>query len=206
MPWKRAIHLGWELHEKGILGNSNSDREKAKDGIRKVILSEIDAGRPVLAIDKWAAELQNEAIFVNMVKKDSKTAEGESLYRQYWYSNGWVYNSRYDARVSAHKFLNRISSSFDDVQKKYLESAAALFTEVAGLLWQNWVHFPMPFWVREQENRIWIPGDRFADGTEWTQEMRAKGAQALREISAKEEEEKEVHKLLAKATTFKRAS
>lgn len=164
-------------------------RRKDTTVFRKSILHAVDiAFKPSLdknysnglaAYDVWINDLADHALFSAM---DAHT------FQQHWQINAWIYDSLWDARYAAVNYLKRLIPLFFDHEKEIIREAMLKFEEIRQQLFEEWVHFPMPFWVNHEENKIWIPGDRFIQGSTWTQEMRDQGAEVLRKIKYKEQQ------------------
>ncbi len=122
------------------------------------------------AYEYWIKELRD---------KDKLDELDEEKFNSRWHVNAWIYNSLIDARHAAAQYLHRICPEFSESDAEIIKEATEMLEDIQSTLFENWIHFPFKFWVREKENRIWIPTDRFADGITWSAEMREKGAQAL---------------------------
>ncbi|MFX0094865.1 MAG: ArsR/SmtB family transcription factor [Candidatus Hodarchaeota archaeon] len=130
------------------------------------------------AYNAWITNLENEDMFSKMDKKTFNT---------YWHINGWIYDSLHDARYTATSYLQRIEKNFSGKDKETIKQASAIFGDISKHLFKNWIHFPMPFWVK-RDGTTWIPGDRIINENTWTKEMRIKDAEALKTAKLQEEE------------------
>jgi DNA-binding transcriptional ArsR family regulator len=130
------------------------------------------------AYDVWARDLENETLFSKM---------DDATFRHYWHVNGWVYDSLYDARVAAGRYLQKIGEEFSGGEKQVISDAAQRFEDVTKSLFDNWIYFTLPFWVRKEEKKTWTPKGMIDTDT-WTEDMRKKGADLLRSIKHKEEQ------------------
>lgn len=126
------------------------------------------------AYDAWINGLTDERKFSNMDKE---------TYRKYWLVNGLMYSNLHDARHCAHLFLKRVSKIIRDDR---LEEAAEYYSDLDKVIRDNWIYFPLPFFVKKGEKRISIPGERYVEGDEWTPEMRKYGYKSLRLIKKME--------------------
>jgi DNA-binding transcriptional ArsR family regulator len=130
------------------------------------------------AYDVWAKDLENEPMFSKM---------DDATFRHYWHVNGWVYDSLFNARGAATRYLQTIREEFSGREKQAIIDAAQRFEDVTKTLFDNWIYFTMPFWVRKEEKKTWTPKG-IVDTDTWTEDMRKKGAEALRNIKRKEEQ------------------
>ncbi|MHA1305085.1 MAG: hypothetical protein ACTSPI_15415, partial [Candidatus Heimdallarchaeaceae archaeon] len=151
--------------------------------IERYTFSDSSYANGYFAYDTWINDLENEELFSSMDK---------DKFTQYWHVNAWTYNSLFDARTAAINYLTRIKEHFQGRESDILTLAIEKFKEIKDLLWENWIHFPFTFWVREEEGKISIPGNRHVDGINWTQDMRNNAAEALRSIQLKEKEAFEI--------------
>jgi len=134
------------------------------------------------AYDAWIKDLENETMFKKM---------DETTFGHYWHVNGWVYDSLFDARLAASRYLQTIKEEFSGKEKETINDAAQRFEDVMKTLFDNWVYFTLPSWVRKDEKKTWTPKG-MVDTDTWTEDMRKKGANALRGIKCKEEQAFEV--------------
>lgn len=130
------------------------------------------------AYDVWARDLENETSFSKM---------DDATFNHYWHVNGWVYDSLFDARAAATRYLQVVKEEFSGKEKTAISDAAQRFEDVMKTLFDNWIHFPMPSWVRKGEKKTWTPKGMI-DADTWTEDMRKNGANALRGIKRKEEQ------------------
>jgi len=130
------------------------------------------------AFDAWIEDLENEEMFSKME---------EATFRHYWHVNAWVYDSLFDARLAAAKYLRRIEEEFSGEEKEAINEAAKKFENIKTTLFDNWIYFPFAHWVKKEEGKTWTPKGMIDTDT-WTQQMRKKGAETLRMIKQKEEE------------------
>lgn len=126
------------------------------------------------AYNAWINGLSDENRFSKM---------DEKMYKNHWLVNGLMYSNLYDARHSAHLFLKRVSKL---IQDDGLEEAAEYYSDLDKVIWDNWIYFPLPFFVKKGEKRIRIPCGRYIEGDEWTPEMRKYGYKSLRLIKKME--------------------
>jgi len=139
-----------------------------------------DYANGLAAYEAWIEDLENEEMFANMKRED---------FVAHWLINAWVYNSLYDARLAASKYLHRVARNFTGKKKQIAENAAERFEKITRFLLKNWVHFTMPRSTKKSEN--WASkGKVFSD--DWTREMRRNGAKALGTVKSLEEEAFEV--------------
>ena len=134
------------------------------------------------AYDAWIKDLENESLFSKM---------DDATFMHYWHVNGWVYDSLFDARVAATRYLQTIKEEFSGKEKEAISDAAQRFEDVMKTLFYNWVYFTLPSWVRKEEKKTWTPKGK-VDTDTWTEDMRKKGAHALRDIKNKEEQAFEI--------------
>ena len=134
------------------------------------------------AYDAWTKDLENEDLFKAM---------DEATFNHYWHVNGWVYDSLFDARVAATRYLQTVKDEFSGKEKTAIADAAQGFEDIMKTLFDNWVHFTMPTWVRKDQNKTWTPKGMI-DTVTWTKDMRKNGATALKTIKLKEEQAFEV--------------
>jgi len=132
------------------------------------------------AYNAWIKDLENE---------DTLSKLDEATFRHYWHVNGWVYDSLFDARLAATKYLGRVEEEFPEEEKEMIREAAKKFESIKTALFDSWIYFPLPGWVKK--GKIWTP-KRMIDGDTWTQEMRKNGAETLKKIKQKEKEAFEV--------------
>ncbi len=130
------------------------------------------------AYDAWVKDLENEDSFKGM---------DEATFMHYWHVNGWVYDSLFDARVAATRYLQSVKEEFSGKEKAAITDAAQRFEDVMKTLFDNWIHFTMASWVRKDEKKTWTPKGMIDTDT-WTEDMRKNGANALRTIKRKEEQ------------------
>jgi len=130
------------------------------------------------AYDAWIRDLENEGSFKTM---------DEATFSHYWHVNGWVYDSLFDARVTATRYLHSVKDKFSGKEKASVEDAAQRFEDIVKTLFDNWVYFTMASWVRKDQNKTWTPKGMI-DTVIWTEDMRKNGANALKTIKQKEEQ------------------
>jgi hypothetical protein len=105
--------------------------------------------------------------------------------------NGWVYDSLFDARVAATRYLQSVKDEFSGKEKAAVVDAAQRFEDIMKTLFDNWVHFTMASWVKKDQKKTWTPKGMI-DAVTWTEDMRKNGANALKTIKQKEEQAFEV--------------
>jgi DNA-binding transcriptional ArsR family regulator len=130
------------------------------------------------AYDAWIMDLENEDLFKGM---------DEATFNHYWHVNGWVYDSLFDARVAATRYLQSVKDEFSGKEKPVVEDAAHRFEDIVKALFDNWTQFTLPGWVRKEEKKTWTPKGMI-DTVTWTEDMRKNGANALKAIKEKEEQ------------------
>jgi len=128
------------------------------------------------AYDAWIMDLENEDLFQKL---------DEPTFHHYWHVNGWVYDSLFDARLAASRYLRRVTVEFQGKEKQVISKAAEQFDSIMRTLFDNWVYFSFPHWVRKEEGKTWTPKGMI-DATTWTTDMRRNGAEALGRVKAKE--------------------
>ncbi len=136
------------------------------------------------AYEYWIKELRDE---------EKITELDEEKFNFRWHVNAWIYSSLIDARHAAAEYLNRVCPEFSKSDAEVIKEAAETLEDIKSILFENWIYFPFKFWVKEKENKIWIPTDRFVEGITWSTEMRTKGAEVLEIVK---DEEKKVFDLL----------
>jgi hypothetical protein len=134
------------------------------------------------AYDAWIRDLENEALFSKM---------DDATFMRYWHVNGWVYDSLFDARLAASRYLQSVKEEFASKEREVVNDAAQRFENIMKTLYDNWVYFTLPSWVRKEEKKTWTPKGMI-DTETWTDDMRKNGANALRGIKRKEEQAFEV--------------
>jgi len=130
------------------------------------------------AYDAWIKDLENEDLFNKL---------DEAAFHHYWHVNGWVYDSLFDARLAAARYLRRVTEEFQTKEKQVISKAAEQFDSIMKALFDKWIYFPFPHWVKKEEGITWTPKGMI-DTTTWTTEMRKNGAEELRRIKGKEED------------------
>lgn len=128
------------------------------------------------AYDVWIKDLENEEMFTKMNQKELFI---------HWHINGWIYDSLYDARNAAVEYLKKAEKILKGKNKDIVKEAAGKFEKVRENIFKNWIYFTMPHWVKQ--GRTWTPKATI-ETDKWTPEMRRKGAEALKNIRALEEE------------------
>ena len=128
------------------------------------------------AYDVWIADLKNEEKFEKMNKSE---------FFVHWHINGWIYNSLYDARNAAVKYLKNSVKILEGNKSEKIREAAEKFEKVRETLFNNWVFFTMPHWVKGENT--WTP-KQIINANTWTPEMREKGAKALEKVKTLETE------------------
>jgi DNA-binding transcriptional ArsR family regulator len=160
-----------------------SIRESIKLAVELSEKKEIDHyANGLAAYDAWIKDLENEMSFSKM---------DEATFMHYWHVNGWVYDSLFDARLAASRYLQTVKEEFSGKEKDVIGDAAQRFEDIMKTLYDNWVYFTLPIWVRKDEKKTWTPKG-MTDTDTWTEDMRKKGANALRGIKLKEEQAFEV--------------
>jgi DNA-binding transcriptional ArsR family regulator len=134
------------------------------------------------AYGAWIKDLENEASFSKM---DNAT------FMHYWHVNGWIYDSLIDARFAASRYLQSIKEEFSAKEKDIIGDAAKRFEDITKTLYDNWVYFTLPSWVRKDEKKTWTPKGMIETDT-WTEDMRKKGVNTLKDVRLKEEQAFEV--------------
>ena len=161
----------------------SSIRESIKLAVELSRKKEIDHyANGLAAYDAWMRDLENETSFRGM---------NDATFMHYWHVNGWVYDSLFDARVAATRYLQAVKEEFSGKEKTVISDAAQRFEDIMKTLFDNWIHFPMPSWVRKDEKKTWTPKGMI-DANTWTEDMRKNGVNALRTIKRKEEQAFEV--------------
>ncbi|UCD73526.1 MAG: hypothetical protein JSW01_02460 [Candidatus Bathyarchaeota archaeon] len=141
----------------------------------------------IAAYDAWIEDLKKDRWFDKMDK---------DTFKFHWHVNGWTYDSLYDARLAAVRYLQRIETEFSGKEKETVRKACEKLGQMERMLFENWIYFPMPFWVdMKEKGKTWIPRDRSIDGNTWTRQMRRKGADLLKELK---DTEIEVFELLSR--------
>ena len=128
------------------------------------------------AYNVWIKDLENEEMFAKMNQKELFI---------HWHINGWIYDSLYDARNAAVEYLKKAEKILEGKNRDIVKEAAEKFEKVRENIFENWIYFTMPHWVKQ--GRTWTPKATI-ETDKWTPEMRRKGAEALRNIRALEEE------------------
>lgn len=128
------------------------------------------------AYDVWIKDLENEEMFSKMNQKELFI---------HWHINGWIYDSLYDARNAAVKYLEMAEKILKGKNKDIVKEAAEKFEKVRTAIFENWIYFTMPHWV--SQGRTWTPKATI-ETDKWTPEMRKNGAEALKNIKKLEEE------------------
>ena len=174
-------------NESSTLDKMETIRESLKQAVKLVNTEKIEEkyANGFAAYVAWIKDLENEEMFSKMDKEQ---------FEHYWHVNAWVYDSLFDARLAAANYLKKIQFKFSGKEQEIIYEVSEKFGEIIEFLFEQWVHFPFPFWVKKEEGKIWIPVDRFVDGDTWTEEMRKKGAETLKIVKKKEEE---AYKLLS---------
>ena len=124
----------------------------------------------LVAYDVWIKDLENEENFRKMDRKELFI---------HWHINGWIYDSLYDARNAAAKYLKNASKELKGKNKEIVKEAAGIFEKIRAELFKNWIYFTMPHWVKG--GKTWTP-KAVINTNEWTAEMRKNGAKALKNI------------------------
>ena len=118
-------------------------------------------------------------------------------------ANSWMYNAYYDARVTAVKFLERISNEYTGVTQDILLQLLKQFKIIVDYWYKGWLDFPFPYWVDWKNNRLNIygkHGERNIEGiTVWDSNMRKRGSHTLKLIR---EEEKKAYSVLERLIKF----
>ena len=127
------------------------------------------------AYDVWIKDLENEEMFSKMNRKELFI---------HWHINGWIYNSLYDARNAAVEYLKKAEKILEGKNREIVKEATENFDKVRKAIFENWIYFTMPHWVRQ--GRTWTPKATI-ETDKWTAEMRRKGAEALKNIKKLEE-------------------
>jgi len=134
------------------------------------------------AFDAWIRDLENEAMFRKL---------DEATFRRYWHVNGWVYDSLFDARLAAAKYLQRVEKESSGNEREAISEAARRFDGVKTALFDNWIYFTLPHWVNKKEAKTWTPKGTI-NTDNWGEEMRKKGAETLRMVKQEERQAFEV--------------
>ena len=117
-------------------------------------------------------------------EKQNPNKTGKSAEKQ-------IIDSSDDLRKSASAKNMVLQSKESKMEQKYLKNVMPLrsgivdhetqgrecylFGALESVLRDNWHNFPMTHWVKPEEGYIWSPAGNI-DGTEWTNEMRLRGA------------------------------
>ncbi|GEM_PF-1518225 len=158
---------------------TRSVRDSIKLAVELSSKKEIDHyANGLAAYDAWTRDLENEDSFKKM---------DEATFNHYWLVNGWVYDSLFDARVAATRYLQSVKDEFSGKEKAAVEDAAQRFEDIVKTLFDNWTQFTLPSWVRKEEKKTWTPKGMI-DTVTWTEDMRKNGADALKAIKQKEEQ------------------
>lgn len=122
-------------------------------------------------------------------KMFSKDGPGwtSNTYMSQWHANSWPYMNFVDARTAAAIYLQDAVPLFKGEERKKVEKLASIYEKLEEHLRENWNLFPQRHWVRKQKNFIWSPAGKIP-GILWTEEMRKKGAEALKKAKKMEEE------------------
>ena len=134
------------------------------------------------AYDAWIRDLENETLFSKM---------DDATFMHYWHVNGWVYDSLFDARLAATRYLQTVKGEFSGKENEVISDSAQRFEDIMKTLYDNWTYFTLPSWVKKDEKKTWTPKGMINTDT-WTDDMRKKGANTLRGIKRKEEQAFEV--------------
>ena len=169
-----------KIEKAGPVPSRNSSvRESIRLAVDLSKKKEIDHyANGLAAYDAWIRDLENEAAFRGM---------DDATFMHYWHVNGWVYDSLFDARVAATRYLQGVKEEFSGKEKTTISDAAQRFEDVMKTLFDSWIYFPMPSWVRKDEKKTWTPKGMIDTDT-WTKDMRKNGVNALRTIKRKEEQ------------------
>ena len=124
----------------------------------------------IAAYDAWIKDLENEEAFRKMNQRELFI---------HWHINGWIYDSLYDARNAAVNYLRKATKELKGRNKEILKEAAEKFEKVRAELFENWIYFTMPHWVKK--GKTWTP-KAVINTDKWTTEMRKNGAEALKNI------------------------
>ncbi len=162
------------------LGSIQESFRLAVDLARRAKIGDYANG--LAAYNAWISDLEDEGMLRSL---------DEATFRHYWHVNGWVYDSLFDARLAAMRYLRRVTEEFEANERRTVSRAGDKFESIVKALEDNWTHFSFPHWVRKEEGRTWTPKGMI-DTTTWTEEMRKMGAEALRMVRAEEEEAFEV--------------
>ena len=79
----------------------------------------------LVAYDVWIKDLENEENFRKMDRKELFI---------HWHINGWIYDSLYDARNAAAKYLKNASKELKGKNKEIVKEAAEIFEKIRGLV------------------------------------------------------------------------
>ena len=123
----------------------------------------------------------------------------DERYNEKWHLNGWLYDLLMDGRHSVYLYLKEWIDEFVGQERELLEQIQEKYFDIAVYIDKNWIYFPMPHWADQDNNRTFIPPfygpdakephePRWLPHTNWTEEMRLKGADTLSTIFEMEEE------------------
>jgi len=113
--------------------------------------------------------------------EDITMGHDSNAYMEHWHDNTWPYEALLDARTAAAKYLKQIAGLFEGEKRAKIEVLAGKFSEIEGMLRDNWLWMPLRFWVNFEEGTIWSPAGT-VDGILWTDEMRSKAADTLERV------------------------
>lgn len=128
----------------------------------------------------WMEKLANTNWFESCSKEEFMHA---------WHTNAWIFNSLYDARIQARKYILKLTKMFPEEEIEPLHDAAEIYRQVTTHLFDNWHYVPFPSWVNHEKGRIEFPHlfePKWVEGTTWTQQMRDIQVSALEKIKSLE--------------------
>jgi len=164
--------------------NKNDYKPDKVESVKKSISFSVNKFRSNRLFDEYANGLSAYDAWINGLS-DEKTFSDmdKETYKNYWLVNGLMYSNLYDARRSAHLFLERISEMIDDED---IKDAAEYYGDLKEIIWDNWIYFPLPFFLNKSRTTIQIPGGRYVEGNGWSGNMRKNGCKSLRLIKKME--------------------
>ncbi|MFW6176309.1 MAG: hypothetical protein ACOC40_01280 [Thermoplasmatota archaeon] len=166
-----------------ILKKDNSKPDKVEH-IKKSLDFSVNRFKLNKMFDKYLNGFSAYNAWINGLSDENRFSKmDEKMYRNHWLVNGLMYSNLYDARHCAHLFLKRVSKI---IPADRLKEAAEYYSDLDKVIWDNWIYFPLPFFVKKGEKKISIPGGRYVEGDDWTPEMRKYGYKSLRLIKKME--------------------
>jgi hypothetical protein len=135
----------------------------------------------IAGFEEWIKQLRTPLKDILKPKRFFIWKERHTSYEDYWHANSWSYMTLVDARSSAVRYLQNMDQLFPEKEQKKIRKITNIFQKIEQLLRDNWNYFPMRHWIKPDKNHIWSPAG-IIEGTEWTNEMRLKGADVLEKV------------------------